>query len=407
MDVFVARQPIFNINQDVVAYELLHRKNDVNSFSPGMDGDKATSDVLINGLMLIGLDTLIGEKKAFINFTERLLLERVPLLFSNKLLVVEILENIEPTQEVVEVCRELKSMGYIIALDDFVFEPKYQPLIDVADIIKVDFLSTPRAERGDIISRIGSRSIRFLAEKVETQQDFEEAVRLGYTYFQGYFFSKPVVMKGKDVSNTNISHLQLFEELNKKEPDFNVLSIMIERDVSMAYKLLKYINSKGQYLMSRIYSIKHGLMILGIKEIKKWVVLITMRGLGESKPDIIIRTCMMRAKLCEQLTSAAAIQMHSAEAFIMGMFSMMDRLTDRPLDEVLMEIPISDNIKSALLGESGIMKRLLDLALAYERGQWDVVHDFAAAMGIKSEVILRLYVNALNWVEEIYKMDVE
>ena len=407
MDVFVARQPIFDSKQNVVAYELLYRNNNTNSFSPGTDGDMATSDVLTNGLMLIGLDNMVGDKRAFINFTERLILEKVPVLFPKELLVVEVLETIEPTQEIIEACRELKSMGYIIALDDFVFDYKYQTLIDAADIIKVDFMLTQGPERERVISRIGSKKVKFLAEKVETQEEFEEAARLGYSYFQGYFFSKPVILKGKDISSTNISQLKLLEELNKKEPDFDVLANMIERDISISYKLLKYINYKGQYLISRISSIKHALMILGIKEIKKWIVLITMRGLGESKPDIIIRTCMIRAKLCEQLTSVGSMANRSAEAFIMGMFSMMDLLTDRPLGDVLKELPISEDVKRALLGEQGTMKTILDLAIAYEKGAWDIVHGLTAAIGIKPDSILRLYLNALQWVEEIYKLDKE
>ncbi|MFZ5353036.1 MAG: EAL and HDOD domain-containing protein [Bacillota bacterium] len=405
MDVFVARQPIFNKNQEVVAYELLYRSGTSNSFRAGTDGDMATSDVMTNGLVLIGVDKLVDNKRAFVNFTEKLLLEGMPELFPKDNLVVEVLENIEPAEDIIRALRSLKNKGYIIALDDFVFDQKYEPFIELADIIKIDFILTVGAERKEIVDRTRGNNIRFLAEKVETVDDFEQAINYGYSYFQGYFFSKPTIVTGKDIPGMLKSHIQLLQKINSPEPDFEDIARLIEKDLSVSYKLLKYLNYSGQFLMKRILSIKHALVVLGIDEIRKWISLIITRGLGEQKPDEVLRTCLVRARMCELIAGMAGLRKRGAELFLLGMFSLIDVLTNRPLSDILNELPISEDIKAALEGKKGLFSSIYMLILSYEKGDWDSVQELAAELRIDPAGIPVKYLDALHWTEGVFEVE--
>ena len=238
MDIFVARQPIFDAKKRVYAYELLYRAGEQNQ-SNVINGDQATSSVVANTLMLIGLDSLTQGRMAFINFTRQLIEEEIPTVFSNELLVVEILEDIIPDKAFIKSCRSLKEQGYVLALDDFVLDYPYEEIVDLVDIIKVDFLLTNPSERHAIIQKYRGRNIRFLAEKVETLEQFEEAVRAGYTYFQGYFFAKPVIMKHKDIKPAAFSYVKILEELGGEQPEYERIAEAIEFDVSLSYKLLR------------------------------------------------------------------------------------------------------------------------------------------------------------------------
>lgn len=404
MDIFVARQPILDRDQNVVAYELLYRSGSANSFTVGVDGDAATSSVITNGLMLIGLKSLACGKRAFVNFTENLLKSKIALMFPKESLVVEILEDIEPTEEIVEACKELKRNGYILALDDFVFHPKYKPLIAIADIIKVDFILTKGEERRNIIRTISNRNIKFLAEKVETQEEFQQAVRWGYTYFQGYFFSKPIIVAGKDIPAAQMNMLTLFERLNHEEPDFDELAAIIERDLSLTFKLLKYINQAGQYLVTHIASMKHAIMVVGLKELRKWLSVVMVRGISDKKPDIISRMCMIRARYAEQIGLKIKMKDRAPELFMMGMFSMIDVLMEKTMEDVMMELPIAEGIKDALAGKEGVYKDVFDLVLAYERGDWGLIGEIAARLNINERILPDLYIEAVNWTDQVYDM---
>jgi len=287
MEVFVATQPIFDIKEKIVAYELLFRSNSDNCYN-GMDGDDATSNVIANSFAIIGLEKLTFGKRAFINFTESLLLNETPLLLNKDEIVVEILENIKPTEEIINTCKRLKALGYVLALDDFVFVSEYEPLMEIADIIKVDFIITKGRERGDIIKRSKNKKTEFLAEKVETLEEYEEAVKLGYSYFQGYFFSKPTVFKGKDIPSNITNKFNLLNAIN--EENFNIKKIenIIKIDVSFSYKLLKYINSASFGFKAEINSIKQALVLLGKEELTKWISIAIINTIGENKNEAIV-----------------------------------------------------------------------------------------------------------------------
>lgn len=400
MNHFVARQPIFDQNQEVSAYELLYRSELYNGYT-NPDGDRATTDVITNSLLLIGLDTLTRGKKAFINFTRNLLENEVATLLPTGLTVIEILEDIEPDEKILEACKRLKKMGYQLALDDFTYDHKFKPLIELADIIKVDFKVTGTEERKAIINRIGKNK-KYLAEKVETREDFIHALEIGYSYFQGYFFSKPIIVSGKDIPGNKLIYLQLLKDLHSQGFDFDQIESLFKRDVSLSYKLLKYINSASFSLRSEINSIKQALVMLGQKEVGKWLTLVALKGIGEDKPDELFVTSICRAIFCELIAPKVGLYNCRSDLFLLGMFSLIDAFLGQPLSTILTGLPISIEIKKALLGEQSLFKDVYNLVLFYEKGDWENLHEITVKLGLDEAEVIRFYIDSLEMVNQIF-----
>jgi len=405
MEIFVARQPIFNCRQEVYAYELLYRSG-AKKFYSTLNGDRASSEVITNSFLLIGLETLTRGKKAFINFTRNLLENDVAMLLPKDHIVVEILEDIEPDEKILAACRKLKELGFLLALDDFISAEKFKPLIELVDIIKVDFLKTPPEERSAIVKKVGRKRTLFLAEKVETKEDFLQAAESGYSYFQGYFFSKPDLLAGRDIPSYKLTYLKILQELNKQEIDFDRLEKLIKTDVSLSYKLLRFINSLYFGFYSEIRSIKQALVLLGQKEIYKWLSLIALKSIGENKPDELIVAAICRAKFCELLAPSVGLKHRSSDLFLMGMFSLIDAFLDRPLNEALGELPISDEIKDALLGGQSRFRDVYELVLAYEAGDWEKLSRKAARLELEEREIKEVYINSLEYTNQIFLRNV-
>lgn len=402
MDVFVARQPIFDRKQKVYGYELLYRLGKDNFYS-GSDGDKATAEVIANSFLLIGMEPLTGGKRAFINFTGNLLKNELPALLPKESVAIEILENIDIDQSVVEACQRLKMLGYPLVLDDFVLDEKYIPLIKLADIIKIDFLDCDIEQKMAAIRRSGTANVQLLAEKVETHEAFKQAYAMGYDYFQGYFFSEPVIMSGTDIPGYKLSYLRMLKEVNMPDLDFDRLEEIVKQDVSLSYKLLKYINSAAFGMKSRIKSIKHALVMLGTLEVKKWANLIILRGLGEDKPGEIMTGSIIRAKFGELLAGPLGMTSKSSDLFLMGMFSMIGAFISRPLVDILSELPISPEIKEALLGQEGLYQDIYQLILSYEKANWEGFLAYASKLGLEPAIVPDFYLQSLTWANQVMK----
>src|SRR6266516_4382848 len=283
MEVFVARQPIFDRLRNVFGYELLFRSGLENVFRHD-DPDQATLKVINHSLFLFGLQELTAGTKAFINFTRDTLLSECATLLPKESVVVEVLETVEPDDDVVAACRSLKQAGYLLALDDFTMQSEANPLVGLADLIKVDFSLTNADERRYLVQTYTPRNIVLLAEKVESQEDFDQARAMGYSYFQGYFFSKPAIISGNDVPGFKLTYIQLLNEINKPEVDFKAVEDLIKREVSLSYKLLRYINSVAFSLRHRINSVGQALLLLGQSGIKRWGYIIVLADMGVSRP---------------------------------------------------------------------------------------------------------------------------
>ncbi len=397
MNVFVARQPIFNGHKKVVAYELLFRTGIENFYDESQDGDTSTSRVIANSMLVIGMDTLTKGKPAFINFTRNLLLRGAPANIPSSMLTVEVLESVEPDGQVVEACRSLKDKGYTIALDDFVFEAKYLPLVDLADIIKVDFRITTGVERRYVVEECRNTSVQFLAEKVETFDEFREALEAGYTYFQGYFFSEPDIVKGRDIPNNKLNYLKVVNEVNRPEIDFESLESSIKHDIALTYKLLRFINSAYFNFSVKVESIRHALVMLGVKEIKRWVNIVALSGMGYDKPEELLFVALIRARFCEHLAARVGMKSRDADFFLMGLFSVIDGIIDQPMERILADLPLLEDIKQALLGGQNTLHSVFSLVQAYETGDWELASSIARELNIKEEGLPQCFFDAVNW----------
>jgi c-di-GMP-related signal transduction protein len=406
MEVFVARQPIFTREKEIIAYELLYRNSQKNSFSD-INGDVATTDVIINSFLNIGMNELSDGKPCFINFTENLLQSGVPAFFKPDEIVVEILESVEIGIELVNICKELKSKKFQIALDDFIFNKNnkhFFSLINYIDIIKVDFRNTTEEMRR-VIERVSLKyNIKLLAEKVETLKEFESAVDKGYVYFQGYFFSKPVIVSTQEVPEYLQNHFQINQLLSKDEPDLNEITWLIEQDLSLSYKLLKLVNSPAFRGVNKINSIKQAVVRIGLKELKKWLYLLSIRGNVNEYSEWtreILHKSLTRAKMCEALAKRKYHQNESSTYFLTGMFSLMDTLLGMDMDHILKLMPLAANICEALKGQTNQLKEILNLCISIEKGDWEDFDSWCERLKIEDDFALNQYNEAFKWTKSI------
>ncbi len=398
MDVYVARQPIFDTKKNIAAYELLFRDSMSNAF-PDIDGDLATSKLLARSFFNIGIERLTGGKKAFINFTEELLIKQVPTMFSSDDVVVEILEDVSPGEDVVQACRQIKDKGYVLALDDFLFRDDLRELVAMADIIKIDFLITPIDEIREMLERLAEFDVELLAEKIETYEEYQLSCEMGFKYFQGYFFSKPEILQSKDIAPSHLSLLQLVAELSKKDCSLEKLEEMVTVDVSVSYKILRYINSSFFRRAQEITSIRQALVLLGVKGIRQFVMLITAAQMAADKPNELIRACIIRARFCELLGNASGKNVDVSELFLVGLFSMIDAMLDSPMEEVVNKLPFSEAIKVALADREGELAKFLNLVAAYETGSWDECRALAEEMEFSEDLLPQSYADAVGWAD--------
>lgn len=396
METFIARQPIFDTRQRVFAYELLFRSGLNNVFGHA-DQDQATSKVISDSFFLLGIPALTGGKRAFINVTRDILLKEYVLLIPRESIAVEILETVEPDREVISACEKLKQEGYLLAMDDFVYNEKYDPLLSLADFVKIDFLATKGEKRKSILQKYARSGIQFLAEKVENPEEHREALQLGYSYFQGYFFCKPTIISGQDIPAYKLHYLRILQVINRPEIDFKKLGEIVKQEVSLSFKLLRYINSAYFGFRNKINSIQQALALLGEREIKKWLSLVALADMGQDKPEELIIQTLIRARFCESLAPLIGYTKRADDLFFMGMFSLIDTILSRPAAEILRDIPISDEIKDALLGKPDRLRDVYEFTLTCESGDWEKLPEQTAKLGIQEARAYQLYLDALKW----------
>ncbi len=397
MDTYVARQPIFDHRQKISGYELLFRDQTA-KYVPGIDGDVATSTVLSNSFFNIGMDALVGTNRSFVNFTQSLLIKRFPLLLPRETMVIEILEDVEPTPELIEACREMAGQGYTFALDDFTYSPDLKPLIELADIIKFDFRLSSLEKIQAYLQQIERHDhLTLLAEKVETHDEYRRAKEMGFELFQGFFFCKPEIVSGKEIPGSQMALLQIMAAVNQPEFDILKLESLIAPDVSISYKLLRYINSAFFAKAQKIGSIQQALVYMGEKEIRRFVSLIAMSNLAAGKPGELIRAACIRGKFCELLGTLVPQAAAASELFTLGMFSLIDAILDQPMEKIMQTLPLDEEIKSALIHRKGRLVGYLFLAETYEHGHWPQMAKIARVMTVEETKLPRLYLQACEW----------
>ena len=397
-EAFIGRQAILDQQKKVYAYEILFRSGLKNAFDPNLDGNIATQSVMVNAMLDFGMNKLVSDKRAFINFTEQNLLNRAPKLLPSENVVVEILETVQPTPEILEIVQELKEAGYKIALDDFVLLPGYEPLIEMADIIKVDFRITADPEERKSMREILPKHVRLLAEKIETEEEFQQALEYGYVLFQGYFFCKPAVLHQKRLTSNALSKIRLLREINRQNVDFSAITGVISSDTNLVHKLLTYINSAGIGLTNHVSNLKQATVLLGTSGVLRWVTLVSLQTFSEDKPPELFTLSLLRAKFCELIAqSLKRPGLTPDTGFLLGMFSLLDVLLNLPMEDVLKEVALADDINAALLGEDNDLRRLLDLVVAYEKGDWDAVITCSDRLNLPADQLKPTYDNVLEW----------
>jgi EAL and modified HD-GYP domain-containing signal transduction protein len=399
---FIARQPIFDRREQVYGYELLYRSGPENRCITD-DHDAAALDVADNFLNA-SARTLAAGRKTFINSTRQFLVNEYATLFPRGETVIEILENIEPDAEVLAACRRLKNRGYAIALDDFVYAEKFQPLIDLANIIKIDFQLSGPSERQQAVAKFAPLGIELVAEKVETRDEFAEAYSSGYSYFQGYFFCEPQIVPSQHIPAFKAHYLWLLQAINKPELDRKEIVALIESEVSLCYKLLRFLNSPLFNFRSEISSTRHALALLGDQEIKKWVSVAAVLGIAGNKLNELVLTALARGHCCELLAVNRGAHRDRQSMFLLGIFSLMEALLGRPMSETLSEVALPSVVRAALLGKPNRHRKTLELVKAFEAGRWGEVSELAVALGQDESQLAAAYVEAVDRAQKIFQI---
>ena len=403
MDVFVARQAIFDRSRKVWGYELLFRSGASQERFDGTEESLATRQVISNSLLAIGLDNLLGGKKAFVNFGREMLLQESASFLPKETTFIEILEGVDADSEVMAAIRGLRALGYRIALDDFTRHSRAEPLVDVANLLKVE-MATPRAQQEAMVREYHARGLQMLAEKVETPEEFCWAHQVGYDYFQGYFFARPTVIRGRQIPAVKLNCLRLLREAHQPDIDFDCLAKLISQDVSFSYKLLRYANSARFGRSATIQSVRRALVVLGEDGIRKWVSIAAMPIVAQDKPSELITHSLVRARFMETLGESTGTDL-AERAFLVGLFSLLDALLDLPLKEVLAELSLPADVSAVLLAEvapeKSPLSALYELVTRYEAGEWDEVNRLANHAGVLPALVSQAYCQALPWVDEI------
>lgn len=349
---YLARQPIVDGFENVFGYELLFRER-VAGLLSAINSDRASMKTMDSSLLL-GTASLTGGKRAFINCTRELLVSGFVTLLPPDLCVLEILEDVVPDNEVLQACRKLRKQGYSLAMDDFVGKDSGSPFLELVKYVKVDLRATSRAEQEFIARDLLRHGLTLVAEKVETREDFEYVARLGYRYFQGYFFCRPVTIAARDIPTTAQAHVSLLKASQSPELDLAGLEKLIRPEVALCYRLLRYLNSAA-FGLYPVRSIRHALTLLGEREIRKWIALVTTAMLAQNKPPELVRMAMVRGRFCEKFAPRG----EEEDYFLSGLFSLVDAILDRPMANLVHELPISNQCRAALLGaENGIAESI-------------------------------------------------
>ncbi len=399
MTAFVARQPIFDRQQVVQSYELLYRSSAENRCICD-DLDRASLTVIDQSLSVFGLDALVGEHRAFINLTRRVIVDGLVSVLPVDRVVLELLETVEPDAEIIGACRALKEAGYQLALDDFVHKPEAEPLLALADVVKVDFLATPSAGRREL-ARLRDRhpQLHLLAEKVETQEDFREGTELGYELFQGYFFCKAQIVTGKQLAPQKLSQLRFLQAISRAELDLDEVEGIVRQDLSLSVRLLRYLNSAALGLRSKVASIRHAMVLLGERALRQWAYVSGVAALGADKCPELVSTCLVRARFCELAARPCGLGARANDLFLVGLLYAIDALLDRPKEQALSEMALTDELRAAVLGAPSALTRVLQLVLAYEQANWEVVQTLAREARLDEDRLLLLYTDAVAWAQ--------
>ncbi|MFT3839281.1 MAG: EAL domain-containing protein [Myxococcaceae bacterium] len=396
MEQFVARQPILDRKSQVQAYELLARSGPENFFNEP-DANKASAQVIAQSANVFGLESLAQGKRLFVNVTKKVLVDGLVKTLPAKQTVVELLETVPPDEEVIRACKELKENGYQLALDDYTDSEPMRALVAIADVVKIDFRVHQGAARKALTEMLARPGLTLLAEKVETREEHEEALQLGYQLFQGYWYQRPQMISAKDLAPSKLSRIQLIHALNQGGLDFDRLEKVLKTDVALSVKLLKYLNSASFGFRGRIRSVRHALVLMGEQPFRRWATLLTLADLSESHPPALLAACLLRAHFCESLGPKG----QALEYFLTGLLSCLDTLMGRPMKELTSQMMLPPQVKAALEGDrSQPAGKVLELALACELGDWTKAGSQELDLGLDEAKVRDTWFASVAWADQ-------
>jgi c-di-GMP-related signal transduction protein len=391
---FIARQPIFDQRLRVFAYELLFRGGPQNYFIK--PAKNAAPSVIADSITLFDLQNLTGDALAFMNVDELALRLDAPRLLPPDRVIIEILETVTPSDEIIRICKGLLNSGYTLALDDFIDDPQLAPLVECAKYLKIDFQLLDADGRRRMVEKYGKSGISLLAEKVETAAELDEARQLGYTYFQGYFFCKPSMIEAREVPGNKLLQLGLLNLVSGPELDHAAIEELLKNEPSLLYRLLRYLNSPLLGLRSEVHSVRHALTLLGEREFRRWVSIFAVVALASGKPPELVRTALTRAYFCEEFSHAAGMDDQKSSLFLMGLLSISDALLDQPIADVLRSLPVAQEIKTALTGGGNRFQAVYQLLLALERAEWPRLSACVHGLAVPEEAVPDAFRSALQ-----------
>lgn len=400
MKVYTARQAILNRKENVVAYELLYRGGPENFF-PQIDPHKATSKLIIRTHLNQGIGLITDNKPALINFPEESILSCLPLILPPKQVMIEILETVSPSDEVYQACKVLYHQGYHLALDDFVYKPEWNRFFNLMKLIKFDIQATSLSELSPLIKKLKTRkNLKILAEKVETKEEFIQAKKLGFHFFQGYYFCRPEMSESNEIDSNQPILLSLMQECLKTPLNVNCITSYFERDVALSFKLFKFINSGILPISQEITSIKNALIYLGEVQTKKLILLLTAGILAKNKPKELTRLAIVRARFCE-LIAEKTMPEHTGSSFLVGLFSLLDAMLDSPLDKIVNSLSLPAEVVAALISDKpSPLKYILKTVSYYEKGSWYNTKRNAEMINIDYEKLTDYYQDSLVWASK-------
>jgi EAL and modified HD-GYP domain-containing signal transduction protein len=393
----LARQPIFDRTMKVVAYELLCRNSEL-KFIATTDGDAASSQVLLNAFTELSIDDVVGNHKAFVNFTRTLL--HAPPPFNRQKLVIEVLEGQQIDASMLHSLKQLREQGYTIALDDFELSHETEELIAYADIVKLDVLALSPEQLQQHVDYLKPFGVTLIAEKVETYEMFEHCKAMGFDLFQGYFLAKPRVIRGRKIAENKQSVLQLLSALHDPNIALDKIEHLIAQDTILSFKLLRLVNSAAFGLPRHVESLRQAIMLLGLNKLRNWVNLLALSNLN-GKPHELSITALTRARLCELIATKTNQIVRKDAYFTVGLLSTLDAFLDTPLEELLGHLSLSEQLNQAILHHAGPEGKALSMVQKHEYGQWhEIDWEYFAELGITPETLAEIYLEALRWVDE-------
>ncbi|PRO73157.1 diguanylate phosphodiesterase [Alteromonas alba] len=396
MFAYVARQPIVDTSQQLYAYELLFRDGEKNCF-PNISPDEATSRILAASHLNVGLEAVTNGALAFINFHTDTLLYRFPTSLDPNNVVIEITETVDVSDDLVEACQQINAQGYRLALDDYDLEEKWQALLPLISIVKFDITTVTDQQIRETVPLLKAHNIKLVAERVETKEQFHYYRQLGFDYFQGYFFARPEVIRHRKMSSSAVNMLELLKESTAAELNIENINTILERDVSLSYLLLRFINNPTVNKRNEITSLKHAMNFMGEQEVRKFIALLSLANLSDGQPGEILSMSLVRARFCELILVAMKDHSKPNSGFLTGMLSLIDTLMEQEMRELVSKLPLPGDVSGALCGENNQLKQCLHLATAFERGQWGIVRAIGTRFGLTQKQLHEIYISALSW----------